>query len=86
MLYCEADNNYTKFNLLNKKPLLVSKTLGDFDELLSEHQFIRIHKSYLVNIKYITKVNRDGTLTMSDGKELSISKRKKEMVMGILKK
>jgi len=86
ILYCEADNNYTKFNLLNKKPLLVSKTLGDFDELLSEHQFLRIHKSYLINIKYITKVNRDGTLTMSDGKELTISKRKKEMVMGILKK
>ena len=86
ILYCEADNNYTKFNLINKKPLLVSKTLGDYDELLSEHNFIRIHKSHLVNMKYITKVNRDGTLTMSDGKELTISKRKKEMVMGILKK
>jgi two-component system, LytTR family, response regulator len=86
IIYCEGENNYTRFNFVKQKPLLVSKTLGDYEDLLADHNFIRIHKSHLINTKYVTKVNRDGTLTMSDGKELSISKRKKEMVMGVLKR
>jgi two-component system, LytTR family, response regulator len=85
IIYCEGENNYTRFNFVKQKPLLVSKTLGDYEDLLADHQFLRIHKSHLINIKYVTKVNRDGTLTMTDGKELSISKRKKEMVMSVLK-
>ena len=65
--------------------MLVSKTLGEYEDLLLDYGFLRIHKSHLVNAKYVTKVDRDGLLLMSDGKQLAISKRRKEMVMNKLK-
>jgi two-component system, LytTR family, response regulator len=85
ILYCEGENNYTRFVFTKNKPMLVSKTLGEYEDLLAEHGFLRIHKSHLVNAKYVTKVDRDGLLQMSDGKQLVISKRRKEMVMSKLK-
>ena len=85
ILYCEGENNYTRFIFTKNKPMLVSKTLGEYEDLLEEHGFLRIHKSHLVNAKYVTKVDRDGLLLMSDGKQLVISKRRKEMVMSKLK-
>lgn len=86
ILYCEADNNYTRFIFINHKPVMISKTLGEYEEILEGHGFIRIHKSYLVNKKYITKVDREGMVWMSDGKPLAVSRRRKEAVMEFLKK
>ena len=85
ILYCEGENNYTRFVFTDHKPMLVSKTLGEYEDLLSEHGFLRIHKSHLVNAKYVSKVDREGTLIMADGRQLTISKRRKEMVMSKLK-
>lgn len=85
ILYCEGENNYTRFTFTTHKPMLVSKTLGEYEELLTEHGFVRIHKSYLVNSKYVSNVDRDGMLVMSDGKQLVISKRRKEAVMNVLR-
>ena len=85
ILYCDGKNNYTLFTFINNKPILVSKTLGEYEDLLADYGFLRIHKSHLVNAKYVTKVDRDGLLLMSDGKQLVISKRRKEMVMNKLK-
>lgn len=85
ILYCEAENNYTRFIFSNHKPIIISRTLGEYEEILSEHGFVRIHKSYLVNKKYITKVDREGMLWMIDGKSLSVSRRRKEALMELLK-
>jgi two-component system, LytTR family, response regulator len=85
ILYCEGENNYTRFVFTVSKPLLVSKTLGEYEDLLREHGFLRIHKSYLVNVKYVSKVDREGTLLMSNGRQLTISKRRKENVMSTLR-
>jgi two-component system LytT family response regulator len=85
ILYCEGENNYTRFIFTKNKPMLVSKTLGEYEDLLTEHGFLRIHKSHLVNANYVSKVDREGTLLMTDGRQLTISKRRKEMVMGKLK-
>ncbi len=85
ILYCEGENNYTRFTFTKHKPMIVSKTLGEYEELLAEHGFIRIHKSYLVNTKYVAKIDREGLVQMSDGKQLAISKRRKEIVMNTLK-
>jgi two-component system, LytTR family, response regulator len=85
ILYCEGENNYTRFTFSKNKPMLVSKTLGEYEDLLAEHGFIRIHKSHLVNAKFVCKVDKEGMVLMTDGKELAISKRRKEMVMNVLK-
>ena len=54
IIYCQAEGAYTKVFLDNKKYILVSKTLGDIEELLPGDVFQRIHHSTVVNINYVT--------------------------------
>jgi two-component system LytT family response regulator len=86
IIRCESDNYYTRFFFLNNKPLLISKTLKEHEALLSEHHFIRPHKSHLVNVKYIKQYSRSagGVLILDDGSEIPVSRRKREMVVRIL--
>ena len=79
IMYCKADDNYTEFFLESNQKKLVSKTLKYFEDILKESGFARIHKSYLVNVSYITsyKKGKGGTVSLSNGKELSVSASKK---------
>lgn len=77
----EGESNYTRFFLSNHKPVLVSKTLKEYEELLTAHDFIRVHKSYLVNRTYVRHMDRDGVLWLTDGSHILVSRRKKEEVM-----
>ncbi|MEL6810070.1 MAG: LytTR family DNA-binding domain-containing protein [Bacteroidota bacterium] len=82
ILYCQADDNYTKIFLANKKKL-VSKTLKYFEDTLSENGFARVHKSYLVNVNAITeyKKGKGGSVVLENGKEIMVSPaRKKELL------
>ncbi|MGN6491142.1 MAG: LytR/AlgR family response regulator transcription factor [Agriterribacter sp.] len=85
ILRCEGDNNYTHFYFVNNKPLIVSRTLKEFEEILSDHGFIRVHKSHLVNASHITRFDKDGLLWFPDGSNVTVSRRKKEEVLKILK-
>jgi two-component system, LytTR family, response regulator len=80
IIYCEAEGNYTNFFLRNGKKNIVSKTLKEYENILNNHQFFRVHHSYLVNLKEIVKYTRGdgGFVTMSNGVNLDVSKRKKE--------
>lgn len=79
ILYCQADDNYTKIFIGSKKKL-VSKTLKYFEEILSDHGFARVHKSYLVNVNAITeyKKGKGGSVTLRSGKEIMVSPSKKK--------
>jgi two-component system LytT family response regulator len=77
----EGEGNYTKFFLTNRKPLFVSKIIKEYEEILADFDFIRVHKSYLVNKKYIDHLDKDDVLWLTDGSHISISRRKKEEVM-----
>lgn len=79
ILYCKADDNYTEIYLENKK-ILVSKTLKYFEEALSQFAFVRIHKSYLVNVNEVVKYRKGkgGSVVVSNGKELLVSASKKK--------
>ncbi|MEO9894260.1 LytTR family DNA-binding domain-containing protein [Aurantibacter sp.] len=82
ILYCKADDNYTEIHL-EKKKILVSKTLKYFEEVLTEFAFSRIHKSYLVNVNEVVnyKKGKGGSVVVSNGKELLVSaSRKKEFL------
>ena len=87
IIRCESDDNYTKFFIKNKKPILISKTLKEYDELLSENGFERIHQSHLINLSYLKSyIKKDGGyVVMSDNSHLPISQRKKERLQEILK-
>lgn len=81
----EGESNYTKFFFTEKKTLLASKTLREFEDLLSIHGFIRIHKSHIINKKYITNLTGDGVLTMVDKSKVEISRRRRAEVVELLK-
>lgn len=87
IIRCESEDNYTKFFLKNGKSILISKTLKEYEELLSEHGFERIHQSHLINLAYLKSyIRKDGGyIVMTDNSHLPISQRKKERLQEILK-
>jgi len=82
---CESTGNYTRFFTVNNKTYLISKTLGEYDTLLTPHQFIRTHKSHLVNKKYISFIDHDGFAVLKDNSRVEVSRRRKDDVMAALK-
>ena len=80
LMYCKADGAYTHFNLTGGKTYLSSKTLGDYETQLASKGFYRIHNSYLINLKHITRYVRDdgGYVVMSDQSTITVSRRRKE--------
>lgn len=87
IIRCESEDNYTKFYIKNSKPILISKTLKEYEELLGEHGFERIHQSHLINISCLKSyIKKDGGyVIMADNSKLPISQRKKERLQELLK-
>jgi two-component system, LytTR family, response regulator len=83
IIYLEAESNYTIIYVKDGPKITVSKTLKDFEELLSQQLFIRIHHSHIINKKHIQKYIRGegGQVIMSNGKILDVARRKKEEFM-----
>lgn len=83
----ESQDNYTKFYIQNNKPVLISKTLKEYEDLLSEQGFERIHQSHLINLAYLKSyIKKDGGYAvMADGSHLPISQRKKERLQELLR-
>lgn len=86
ILRCESNVNYTEFHFSNGKKLLVTRTLKDFEDLLSDQGFYRVHQSHLINTKFIKEfVKTDGGyLLMNDGCSVPVSTRKRPEVMKML--
>jgi two-component system LytT family response regulator len=73
---CEADSNYTHFFLNDKTKFTTSKTLKECEELLSEKDFIRVHKSHLINKRFIQSLKHDNHVMLTDGSSIEVSRRK----------
>ena len=84
---CESSSNYTQFFLTNGKTMLASKTLKEFDGMLTPYHFERIHKSHLINMNYVKKyVQSDGGyVIMEDGSRIPVANRKKEYLVTLLR-
>ncbi len=85
VLRCEADRNYTVFHLTDGRRLISSKTLKDYEDLLSEHGFLRVHKSHLLNLDYVEKYLGRETLRLKNGLEIEVSRRRRTAVAEVLK-
>jgi len=81
----EAMGAYTQLHLKGKRHFLVSKSLGEYEELLGEHGFIRTHKSQIVNRIYVSYLDHDGYIVLQDNSRVEVSRRRKEEVMRYLK-
>jgi two-component system LytT family response regulator len=80
IVYCEASSNYTQIFLGDGKKYVVSRTLKEYEELLAEHEFFRIHNSFVINLNAIKKYVRGdgGYVVMNNDVTLDVSKRRKE--------
>jgi two-component system, LytTR family, response regulator len=86
IIRCEADRNYTSFYLVDKKKILVSKTLKDYETLLTGYNFLRVQQSHLVNLDYVDRYDKahGGSVVMKDGSEVPLSPNKREIFFKIL--
>lgn len=82
IVYIEGDNNYSNIHMQNGNKLVISKTLAYVEPKLSDYPFLRIHKSHIINLKYIAKyVKNDGAyVELENGKKLSVSRVKRAML------
>ncbi|WP_113662788.1 LytR/AlgR family response regulator transcription factor [Pedobacter nanyangensis] len=78
VIHIEADSNYSVFHLKNQEKITVSKVLKDYEEILPEERFVRIHKSSIVNLKYVKEYNNKNgvVLLLENGEHLAVSRRR----------
>ena len=83
IIRCESHINYTSIFLTNGQKLTVARTLKEFEELLSEHNFYRVHNSHLINLAWIRSYNKGkgGSVSMADQTEIEVSTRRKEELL-----
>jgi len=87
IICCSAEGSYTKFYIKNKVQIVVSKHLKEYEKLLENYDFIRVHRSHLVNINKIHKYEKrdGGILSLEDDIKVMVSVRKKDKVSALLK-
>lgn len=87
IIRCEAKINYTQFYIKNHKPILISRTLKEYEELLAEHGFERIHQSHLINLSYLKSYikNDGGYVVMADNTNIPIAQSKKEKLQELIR-
>lgn len=81
IIRCEADRNYTSFFLRDDKKILVSKTLKEYEILLTGYNFLRVQQSHLININYVDRYDKKngGAVVMKNGAEVPLSPAKREL-------
>lgn len=88
IVVCESDSNYTTLHMRDEKRMVISRTLKEFEDLLGEQEFIRVHNSYLISKKHIRKYvkGEGGEAIMSNGMSIAVSRRKKQELMDALER
>lgn len=84
---CEANGSYTTFHIKGGRKVVTSKTLNNFERLLEDMPFARVHSKHLVNLNYIKKYisGRGGYIVFEDGSQVDVSERKKKDFISIMK-
>ena len=86
--YCEADMGYTKFYLVSGRNILVSGNLAEYEEILRECGFFRVHKSFLVNLSEVVRFEKGdgGFLVVSNNDRIPVASRKRDDLLEIFQK
>lgn len=77
LMFCESDKGYTTFHLSNGKKHLASKSLKEFENQLSHERFTRPHQSFIVNLEFVDRYDKSGTIYLKNGLKIPVSSRKK---------
>ena len=85
---CESESNYTNIYFSTGKKILVTKTLKEYDEMLTPMHFYRVHQSHLINLAFVEKYHKGegGFVIMEDGSEIEVARRRKEGFLSELTK
>jgi len=88
IIYAKSDSNYTIFCVQGEEEIMVSRSIKEFEQLLSDYRFFRPHQSYLVNLNQVQKIDKTdgGFLILKNGQEIPISVRRKNKLLQILEK
>ena len=80
IIRCQSDVNYTTIYLTDRHKMTVAKTLKEFEALLEEYDFYRVHNSHLINLAFVRSYHKGkgGYVSLSDGSEIEVSTRRKE--------
>lgn len=81
IIRCEADRNYTVFHLKRGERVMSSRTLSSYEEFLAENDFLRVHRSHIVNRAHVKGVGALDELLMSDGSKVEMSRRRRAEIM-----
>lgn len=75
IIRCQANDNFTEFYLTNGTKKLISRTLKFYEDLLKDFDFVRVHKSHLINMQYVVKYlkGKGGQVEMTDGSVVDVS-------------
>jgi two-component system, LytTR family, response regulator len=84
--YIEADGAYSNIYLTDRRKLVVSKNIKVFDEKLPDSSFCRIHKSFLINLAFISKYvkSEGGYIIMENGASIPVSVRKRDTLLQLV--
>ncbi|HEV8285669.1 MAG TPA: response regulator [Chitinophagaceae bacterium] len=87
IILCEAEKNYTIIYLRDKKPVIVSRPLLEYEKILENTNFFRVHRTFLINLQHVTEYHKGegGVAIMSNGSEVEISRRRKEQFLSRIK-
>jgi len=87
VIYCEAESSYTIFHLANNHQIVASKPIIEYELLLSDSFFCRIHKSFLINLSHVKEYIRGegGSVLLTNHKEVEVSRRRKEVFIAKMK-
>ncbi len=79
IIRCDSDGNYTYFLLTNGKRIVASRTLGEYEQLFSDDNFFRVHRSHLINLEHVKKYikGEGGYVVLSDNSQVEVSRRNK---------
>lgn len=84
IIRCESDGAYTRFYLNDGKKNLISKVIKDYEEMLHDYGFLRVHKSHIINLNFIDRFEKSGgTVILKDQSSIPVSVRKKESLLKI---
>jgi two-component system LytT family response regulator len=88
IICCDSDNSYTTVHTIEGEKIIVSRTLKEYEEMLTEYGFYRVHKSYLVNLLHIKRFDRvdGGYVVLTNDLKIPVASRKRDEVLELLEK
>ena len=88
MVYCESDGPYTTISMEDGRTIVSSRPIGEYDEMLSEYGFYRVHRSFLINLAHILRFDKQegGSVVLTGDAQIPVARRKREELLELFER